>query len=219
MNQVVGSVLPAAVAVALSPIPIVAVIVMLGTARARSNGPAFAVGWVGGLSIVLTVVVLLVGGASPKTADTSVRWGTLALGLLMLGLAGRQWRKRPRHGDEPEVPAWVDRVDDFTWHRSLVTGVILSAANPKNLALTAAASGAIATSGLQGPDELWASVWFVAIASSTVVGLVVVALVAPRATSRPLSTIREYMATHSSVIMAVILLLLGVKLVGDAIGR
>ena len=42
--QTIGDFLPAAVAVALSPIPIVAVVLMLGTPRARSNGPAFALG-------------------------------------------------------------------------------------------------------------------------------------------------------------------------------
>ena len=56
--QAIGGMLPAAVAVALSPIPIVAVILVLATPRARTVGPAFAVGWVAGLTLVSTVVVL-----------------------------------------------------------------------------------------------------------------------------------------------------------------
>ena len=36
---------------ALSPVPIVAVILMLGTPRARSNGPAFALAWMVGLAV------------------------------------------------------------------------------------------------------------------------------------------------------------------------
>jgi len=219
VNEAIGGVLPAAVAVALSPIPIVAVIVMLGTPRARTNGPAFAVAWVVGLSVVMAVVLLVFGGRNTSdAADTSVRWGTLALGVLMLWLAVGQWRKRPRNGQDVELPGWVAQVDAFTWTKSFASGVILSGVNPKNLALTLAASGAIATSGLDPADETLAAVVFIAIASSSVIGLVAVALVAPRATAAPLSAIRQYMARNSSVIMAVILLLLGAKLIGDALG-
>ena len=49
----------AAVAVALSPIPIIGVVLILATPRARTNGPAFAVGWVAGLSIVMAIVLVL----------------------------------------------------------------------------------------------------------------------------------------------------------------
>jgi threonine/homoserine/homoserine lactone efflux protein len=218
LNEAIGSVLPAAVAVALSPIPIVAVIVMLGTRRARINGPAFAVGWITGLSVVIAVALMVLGNAPSKsTTESSVQWGTLVLGLALVALAVRQWRHRPRRGDADELPAWVSRVDSFTPVRSLAAGVVLSAANPKNLALTLAASGVIATADLDAADQVWAAVTFVAIASCSVVGLVLAALVAPRATSHPLDAIREYMAKHSSVIMAVILLLIGAKLVGDAI--
>ena len=63
MGEAIGNVLPAAVGVALSPIPIIAVILMLSTPRARSNGPAFAVGWVLGLAVVSAIVLLLAGDA------------------------------------------------------------------------------------------------------------------------------------------------------------
>ncbi len=58
MGQAIGDLLPSAVGVAFSPIPIIAVILMLGTPKARTNGPAFAIGWVLGLVIVSTVIVL-----------------------------------------------------------------------------------------------------------------------------------------------------------------
>ncbi len=52
MWQAIGDLLPSAVGVALSPVPIIAVILMLGTPRARTTGSAFALGWVAGLVIV-----------------------------------------------------------------------------------------------------------------------------------------------------------------------
>jgi len=49
LNDVIGDLLPSAFAVALSPIPIVAVVLVLGAPTARTAGPAFALGWIGGL--------------------------------------------------------------------------------------------------------------------------------------------------------------------------
>jgi hypothetical protein len=65
LSEAIGDLLPAAVGVALSPVPIVAVILMLGTPRARSNGPAFAAGWVAGLVTVGVIVLLVAGDAGP----------------------------------------------------------------------------------------------------------------------------------------------------------
>ena len=218
LNEVVGSFLPAAVAVSLSPIPIVAVVLMLGTPRARVNGPAFAVGWIVGMALVMAIVLVVLGaGEASDATQTSVQWGTLALGVLMLVLAVGQWRKRPGRGEEAPLPAWVTKVDGFTPAKSLAAGALLSGVNPKNLALTLSAAGAIAVDGLDDTQQLWAAALFVAIASSSVVVLVLAALVAPRATSRPLASIRQFMADNNAVIMAVVLLLLGAKLVGDSI--
>ena len=95
--QAIGDLLPSAVGVAISPAPIIAVVLILGTPRARTNGPAFALGWIGGLIIVSVVVVLLAGGAddSESATSTALDWIKLALGALFLGLAVKQWRGRP----------------------------------------------------------------------------------------------------------------------------
>ncbi len=68
---------------------------------------------------------------------------------------------------------------------------LLSAANPKNLALTVAASASIAQAGLETGERLLADAVFVAIGSITVVGAVIFALVAPRAPPRPPRTRSE----------------------------
>src|SRR6185436_1746651 len=47
----IGDFLPSAVGVAISPLPIVAVVLMLVTPRGRVNGPMFVVGWWVGLAI------------------------------------------------------------------------------------------------------------------------------------------------------------------------
>lgn len=107
LGEAIGDLLPAAVGVALSPVPIVAVILMLGTPRARANGPAFAAGWVLGLGAV-TAIVLLVADDADSSDDTSTVASVVILlfGLVLLLLAVEQWQGRPRPGAEPEMPRW-----------------------------------------------------------------------------------------------------------------
>ncbi|GAA4234139.1 hypothetical protein GCM10022254_38320 [Actinomadura meridiana] len=50
MGEVIGDVLPLAVGVAISPIPIIAVILMLLTPWARATGLGFLGGWTAGIA-------------------------------------------------------------------------------------------------------------------------------------------------------------------------
>jgi threonine/homoserine/homoserine lactone efflux protein len=219
LTDAIGGFLPAAIGVALSPIPIVAVILMLGTPKARTNGPAFAVGWIIGLVAVSVVVVVVAGGANTpgSSASDSVNWVTLLLGLALFVMAGRQWRSRPKKGQEPTMPKWMSAIDKVDPPRAFVLGIALSGANPKNLALTAAAAGSIAQADLGTTDTAIAIAVFVVIGSLTVVGSVLCYLLGGDAAKKPLAAMEEFMADHSNVIMMVVLVLIGAKLVGDGL--
>ncbi len=218
--QAIGAVLPLAVAVALSPIPIIAVVLMLGTPRARSNGPAFAVGWVLGLLAVMVIVTLVTSGADTSSSvSDGVNWMQVGIGLLFLGMARRQWAKRPKPGEEPEMPAWMATVDQLVPGKAFVLGAALSGVNPKNLALTASAAATISQQpGLSGSDTFLAELAFIVIGSITVVGAVLFYLVATERATATLGTVKDFMATHNAVIMMVILLLIGVKVLGQGLG-
>ena len=85
--------LPQAIGVAISPLPIIAVILMLFSKRGhRSNGLAFLAGWVLALAVVGTVVLLLANagkisaGGTPSMISYLIK---LLLGLLFWFLAYR----------------------------------------------------------------------------------------------------------------------------------
>ena len=68
---------------AISPVPIIAVILMLFSRRAKVNGPAFLLGWVAALTVVSIVVYVLAHDASvasSSAASDSVSWGKIVLG-------------------------------------------------------------------------------------------------------------------------------------------
>jgi threonine/homoserine/homoserine lactone efflux protein len=215
----IGNLLPSAVGIALSPIPIVAVVLMLDTPRARTNGPAFALGWIAGLLAASLLVLFVFGGADDPDSGASdgVNWLTLGLGVLFIAMARKQWRSRPRKGEASEMPKWMETIDSFTPAKALVLGVVLPAVNPKNLALAFAAAAGIAQAGLGPGDDVIAIAIFVAIASATTVGLVLVYLVAGERTAQPLAALKEFMAEHNNVIMMIILLVLGAKLIGNGL--
>ena len=59
MSAAIGEMLPLAIGIAISPVPIIAIILMLITPKARGNGLAFLGGWMLGLAIVGTIVLVV----------------------------------------------------------------------------------------------------------------------------------------------------------------
>jgi threonine/homoserine/homoserine lactone efflux protein len=220
MGQAIGDILPMAVGVAISPVPIIAIILMLGTPRARSNGPAFALGWLLGLAIAGGIVLAIASGNSQEDDGSPATWVSvlkLLLGVLLLLLAARSWRGRPRAGQEAKMPSWMQAIDRFTTGKSLGFGVVLSGVNPKNLALTIAAAAAIAQMGLSGGEAAGALAVFILVGSLSILAPVAVYFAMGTRAAVILDELKTWMAAHNAAIMAVLLLVLGAKLVGDAI--
>ena len=219
MEHAIGQVLTFAVGVSLSPFPIIGMVLMLTTPRGRANGPAFLVGWVVGLVLAGTVVLLVAGGADAASGDASdgVSWVKVGLGVLLLGVAARQWRGRPRAGVEPQEPAWMKAVDAFNPVKAAGLGVLLSAVNPKNLLLVAGAALAIAQAGVSGGDQAVALAVFVVIATIGPALPLAISLLVPSKAERLLGELKEWMMRSNAAIMAVICLLIAAKLIGDGI--
>lgn len=64
MGQAIGAALPLAIGVAPSPLPVIAVVLMLTSRRAKVNGPLFVLGWLGGLAVIGAIVLAVAGSAS-----------------------------------------------------------------------------------------------------------------------------------------------------------
>lgn len=220
MGDAIGQVLSFAVGVAISPIPIVGVVLMLATPRARSNGPAFVAGWVAGLTVVGTVVLLVSSGADASEGGAPADWVSvlkLVLGALAMLLGLKQWRDRPRGGEEPGMPGWMRSIDRFTTGRSVAFGVALSAANPKNLLLVVAAAAAIAQTGASSGSQAVALAVFVLIGTIGTGVPVAIYFALGERSKGILDDLKSWMSQNNGAIMAVLFLVIGAKLIGDAI--
>jgi hypothetical protein len=220
LTETVGQILPLAVAAGLSPIPIVAIVALLATPAARLNSPAFIAGWVIGLGLLGSVLLLLAGtteasrGGSPTDG---VSWVRLALGTALVAMAVSRFRRRVSRSAEPKEPPWMSRVDGFGWKQSLGLGFGLSALNPKNVFLMAAAVAAIAGAGETVAVEAASLAIYVAVASIGIAGTVAVALVAGERSGAILAGLKDWMVKENDTVIGAIALLIGVQLVGDAL--
>jgi len=220
LGAAIGGALPFAVGVALSPIPIVAVVLMLTTRRARVNGPLFIAGWLAGLAIVGAIALSIADPADASSSGapaTWVSWLKVVIGVALLLVAALQFRNRPRNGDRVELPKWMGRVDELKPLPAAGLGV-LAGLNPKNLLLVAAAAAAIAQTGISGGEQAIAYLVFALVGTLGVGTPVGIYFVMGARSEKPLSELKDWMAQNNAVIMAVICLIIGVKLIGDAIG-
>jgi threonine/homoserine/homoserine lactone efflux protein len=219
MGEPIAEALPFAVGIAASPVPIIGVLLMLGTRRARSTGPAFALGWLFGLIAVGVIVLLLTNGARSEGGEPSAWAGAfkLTLGTVFLVLALRQWRGRPRAGETPPMPRWIQTVDAFTPGRARVFGVGFAAANPKNILLAVGAAAAIARAEASAPAQALALAVFIAVGTLGVGVPVLVYFALGERSARFLAALRAWMSAHNATVTGLILLVIAVKLISDAI--
>ena len=221
MGEAIGQILPFAVGVAISPVPIIAVILMLVTRQARVNGPAFVVGWLIGLGIIGVLVIGIAGGAGASSGGEPATWVLvleLVLGLLLLLVALRQVRSRPQDGEEAPMPKWMGAIDGFTPGNALGAGVLLSSLNPKNLLLAVGAAATIAQTGIATSEQAIAYVVFALMATIGVASPVVIFFALGDRAAALLDPMKAWMGQNNAVIMAILCLVIGVKLIGQALG-
>ena len=222
MRQAISEVLPYAIGVAISPVPIIAVILMLFSARARTNGPSFLLGWILGLGIVVTVVYVIANSSDVAT-DSSASDGSstvqVVLGVVLLVLALRNWRKRAAPGAEAAMPKWMDSIDSFTPVKALGLAVLLSAVNPKNLILSIGAATVVAQTNSSTSDAVVALAVFVVLASLSIAIPVVFYLLGGAKAKTTLDGWKVWLSAHNSAVMAVLLLVFGVVLIGKGTGH
>ncbi len=220
MGSAVGEILPLGIGVAISPFPIVAVILMLLTRRAKSNAPAFLAGWVAGLAVVGVIVLLIFGGADIATYDERATGPSAlrtAVGVLLFLLVWRQWRRRPERGEEPEMPRWVRRMESVNPAMALGLGAILSGMNPKDTTLAVLAAVSIAQAELSAGESAVTLAVFIGIATLSVVAPITVYYALGERADETLHGWKAWLTAHNATVMAALFAVFGVLLVGQGI--
>jgi hypothetical protein len=219
MLDAIGTVLPLAVALALSPLAIASVVLMLLSSRPRAASFAFLLGFVIAI-VVVSFAAFLLASVLPHSADDrsiSAPFVLLGLGLVAIVLAWRQWRSRPEPGDELELPSWIAKVESISTPSAFTLGAFFGGLKPKNLLLSIGVGVAVEATAVSGGEAAIVLAAVALVASVPIMVPVIVSLVALDRMSSALDRLREWMVRHNSAMVGVILLLVGVLLIGKAL--
>jgi Sap, sulfolipid-1-addressing protein len=218
---VVGAVLPQAIAIALSPVPMVCIVLVLMSPRPVRAGLCFAAGWVGALAVTVGLVAWLTDTVAEDHAEATrdgVDIVQLAVGVLFAVLAVRYWRRRPDPGSPPPRPAIVDRILTLSAPALVLTGAAAVVANVKNLPLILSAGTYIGGAGLGAGSVIGASAVFVLVASlSVLVPLLAVVVIGAEKSARTLKALETWLLTNLNTITIVLLVVLAAVMIGNGL--
>ena len=210
MGRALVQLLPLALAAALSSVPISATIfILLSDSRTRS-GLAFLAGTVFGTFAALTLATVA-GQALPgrsRQHEALVSKLEVVVGVAMVLLGVVTLARRNRRGGGGGGPGWLHGIGSVGTVPVLGIGLALNL-RPKALLLAAAAGLAISGAHLRSDENLVLVVSYTALATCTVVIPIVVTLLFPQQMEPRLVSAKEWIATHSAVVGATILILIG----------
>ncbi|MGP8059794.1 MAG: GAP family protein [Acidimicrobiales bacterium] len=220
MKAVIGDILPLALVVTISPINIIAAILLLFSRRPLLNASSYFVGFVLGVAAVLAGFVAIAGALNLTAGSDTSRGAAgvmLVLGVALLVAAVRKFRGRPRSGEEPSTPKWMDGIAGYSAARSFVVGVAVGAFNPKNLVVGLAAAVAVGSAGLSIAAQIGATTVYVVVAVLGVAAPIVTMVVLGEKAQPVLDKWRLWLDENNAVVMAVLFVIFGVVLVGKGI--
>jgi len=205
-----------AVGIAISPIPVTAVMMILTSTQARTNAPAFLLGWFLGILLVGFVVFLLPGIETARGQPTALSGLIrIILGVALLFLCVRQWWQRTAPDEPVKGPKVLARLDQMTVIQSSISGFLFSSANPKNLFLSAVGAATVDASMLVPGEQLIALLVFSAIASLTIAVPVAGYFLARHSAEAIFGTCKDWLIRHNANMIIVLLLVFGALLIGQ----
>jgi hypothetical protein len=215
MWQALGALLPIAVAVAFSSVPLtVTILILLSPNRGRAALP-FLVGWVIGVAAV--IIVSAAGAAAlakplRRGPDMAVVVLEIVIGAALMVLAAIYLRRRSPAGGTG-LPRWLAAVDSFGPVVCFAIAVVLSL-RPKGLLLGVAAGLALSAASLKADDAVLLIIIYTAIATSTVVVPIIASLIAPQRMEPKLISARDWLIVNGRIVTSIMMFMIGVVILG-----
>ena len=217
MRQVIGDVLPFAVVVMVSPINIVAAILLLFSKRALLNASSYLGGFfvgltivVGGLTTLATAISL--GPGSGRLQGASILLLVLGAGLIVVAI--QKYRDRPGPDEPASLPGWMDGIAGFSAGKSFAVGAAIGAGNPKNIAVALGTAVTVSSAGLPSSQKVAVLAVYIFLACIGVATPIVTMLVLGDRADTVLDGWKSWLTHNNAAMMAVIYLFFGVFLIG-----
>lgn len=234
MTDLLLNLLPLAIGVIVSPLAIMALVAVLVSRNARSNGLAFLFGWIVAICLVMVVSWWIFSSLAPPDRGPASTWVSivrLLIGLVLIAAAVYVWLRGRHHVRQmaaavspkdvvaaaPQLPGWLKSVDTFTPSRSFLLGVGIFVLNPVDLSCAVLAALDIHQAALATGPTVAAAITFGTIAASPVLIPVLVVLVNGKRADPFLKNARTWIAGHTSILNALLLAIIGLMQLSKAI--
>jgi hypothetical protein len=221
MIRLLSEIFPYAIGIAISPVPIITVILSLFSVKAKWNGPAFVIGWALGILVVCIPILLftdppeLDSSAAPSRNASVIRLG---LGIFLFGVAMMRWIRRPKRPEDIKMPKWLMMIEAISPIKVLLVGFFFAVVtNPKNFALTVAATLPIAHAAIPSTGKFVLVSAFILISCVGVGIPVVYYLFAGESARKILNTWRTWLVANNSAVMAILFLVFGAVLFSEGL--
>lgn len=210
----ISSSLPLAFGIAASPLPVIAIVILLMTPKALSNSYSFLLGWFIGLNLVGWIILMshqiyTTDGHSSSLAG----WFRIILGSVFLVTSFFFAGKIPKKGTNVSPPGWQHKVDSFGAGHSIAIGFTFSGLNFKNATLMIAASSSIGSFNLLVSQEFVVLILFSIIASIGVLVPIVIFYLFRTKTEYYYGIIKNWLIQYRVAILFVVLIIFGSLLI------
>jgi len=211
MPELIQQLIPAAMGIIISPLPIAAIIAIVLSPRAKVNGAAFAAASVL-VTFVFTVITALtttgVSSAGGSGKNVIVLVIGIVLSLAFLTLAIVSWRSRPPAGTEAKAPGWLSAIDSMSAVKTFGLGVVMGVTNGKNLPLEIKSGAHIGAAHLSTDAVIGISALFAVAGGLALILATVLAATGSPAITRALGRMKTELIAHNAVIMAAVFAML-----------
>lgn len=202
-------------AITLEPIPLTAFMLILASRGGLRKGAAFIVGWLVSLVIVIALTVLVTGNNPPKPSSApslAALAAKLAIGLGLLVIAIRRYRKLGKPIPPKKPPRWQAGIDHMTAWYALGLGPLV-----QPWGLIAAGVTVIVEAKLASWADYLTLTLFCLIATSSILAMEIYAGLRPEPAQEFLGRMQRWIDTHTDQVIVFVSLGLGCWLVGNSL--
>jgi hypothetical protein len=119
-----GVVIGLGIAMALQPLPVLAVVLLLATDGGLAKGWAFVAGELLVMAALAAATIAVHGETTRHSASRPASWVTLIAGIVLV-VVGAVLVLRLRHGLKPKRPAWMAKLDRMQPWPAFLLGTFL----------------------------------------------------------------------------------------------
>jgi threonine/homoserine/homoserine lactone efflux protein len=203
------------IAITVDPLPLTAFIIILASEHGVRKGAAFVAGWFLSLAIVVAVTVLATGNNPPKpnTAPSLASLAVkIALGVVLLLIALRQYRRMGQPKKPKKPPKWQAGVDSMSpWYAMALAPLT------QPWGMIAAGAATVVAAKLSSWEDYLTLIYFCLLASASYLFMEIYGAVRPEQTQDFLRRLRQWIDSHTDQLIVWVSLVVGCWLVGKSI--